>query len=316
MSESNELVVMTEESRFLPVMKVETGIERYNSIQQAINKMMTADVDYGVIPGTSENKPSLWKPGAEKLNNLFGLTPRYECIAIEDWTGEAHGGEPFFYYRVKCSLYRGDYLIGEGEGSCNSWESKYRYRAGERKCPKCGQSAIIKGREEYGGGWICFAKKGGCGAKFAATDPTITLQRVGRVSNPDIYDQVNVFLKMADKRALVAATLNATGASQFFTQDLEDLTPVAAPEPAAKQTTKDFAMLRAYAELKPRLGEKLYYEMLGAAGYEHANEILDPDVGRSLYRAMNKRTEQQPAAKPAEPDEWDEWEQKQKEQQP
>lgn len=38
----------------------------------------------------------------------------------------------------------------------------------EKKCPACGStSAIIKGKAEYGGGWVCFKKKGGCGAKLA-----------------------------------------------------------------------------------------------------------------------------------------------------
>jgi len=33
-------------------------------------------------------------------------------------------------------------------------------------CPECGQAAIIKGKAEYGGGYLCWKKKGGCGAKF------------------------------------------------------------------------------------------------------------------------------------------------------
>jgi len=34
-------------------------------------------------------------------------------------------------------------------------------------CPECGEGkAVIKGKEEYGGGWVCFAKKGGCGFKW------------------------------------------------------------------------------------------------------------------------------------------------------
>jgi hypothetical protein len=37
----------------------------------------------------------------------------------------------------------------------------------EPSCPACGKKgAIIKGKAEYGGGYLCFAKKGGCGAKF------------------------------------------------------------------------------------------------------------------------------------------------------
>jgi hypothetical protein len=33
-------------------------------------------------------------------------------------------------------------------------------------CPNCGKDTIIKGKPEYGGGWVCYSKKGGCGAKF------------------------------------------------------------------------------------------------------------------------------------------------------
>lgn len=37
----------------------------------------------------------------------------------------------------------------------------------EPSCPACGKKgSIIKGKEEYGGGYLCFKKKGGCGAKF------------------------------------------------------------------------------------------------------------------------------------------------------
>lgn len=38
-------------------------------------------------------------------------------------------------------------------------------------CPKCGVvGAIIKGKAEYGGGWLCFKKKKGCGAKLTKED--------------------------------------------------------------------------------------------------------------------------------------------------
>ena len=38
-------------------------------------------------------------------------------------------------------------------------------------CPDCGKDAIIKGKEEYGGGWLCYKAKGGCGSKFAEFPP-------------------------------------------------------------------------------------------------------------------------------------------------
>jgi hypothetical protein len=116
--------------------------------------------------------------------------------------------------------------MGEGSGSCNSWESKYRYRKSERVCPQCGKDTIIKGKQEYGGGWICFTRKGGCNAKFKAGDQSIEGQQTGRIANPDIFDLVNTVLKMANKRAKIAATLNATSAHEFFTQDMEDITQI------------------------------------------------------------------------------------------
>jgi hypothetical protein len=37
-----------------------------------------------------------------------------------------------------------------------------------------------------------------------------------------IYDLTNTICKLAQKRALVAAVLSSCGASEFFTQDLDD----------------------------------------------------------------------------------------------
>lgn len=213
----------------MPAMELSNAVERYKLLNTFIKQVLRDGIDFGVIPGTGD-KPVLLKPGAEKLTTFFGLAPTFEHMrVIEDWTGEAHGGEPFFYYLVKCRFIRGGEVVAEGDGSCNSRESKYRYRQGERVCPHCGMAAIIKGKDEYEknpqykGGWLCFGKKGGCGAKFVKDDPEITGQQTGRIVNPDIADQVNTILKVAEKRALIAATLIGVNASDYFTQDMEDL---------------------------------------------------------------------------------------------
>src|ERR671932_367201 len=226
-------LVAVERSHFMPAMTIELAVERYNAVTEFVGRVLRRDVDYGVIPGT--DKFTLLKPGAEKLTTFFGLSTRFQLIErIEDWTGAAHDGEPFFYYLYRCQLYRGDLLVTEADGTCNSREQKYRYREAQRTCPECGQAAIIRGREEYGGGWICFRKKGGCGAKFLIGDPVIESQPVGRVPNADIADQVNTIQKMGQKRALVAATLMAVNASEFFTQDMEDMV-IPSAGPAAAQ---------------------------------------------------------------------------------
>jgi len=205
----------------MPVLSVEQAVARYDAVVGFVKSLMHEGVDFGTIPGT--DKPSLWKAGAEKLTTFFGLSKRFLLVEkIEDWSGADHGGEPFFYYSYRCALYKGDLLIAEADGSCNSFESKYRWRKAERVCPACGASAILKSKFEDGG-WFCFKKKDGCGAKFDNGDPDIVSQQVGRIPNPDICDLVNTLQKMAQKRSFVGAALIGVNASEFFTQDLEDL---------------------------------------------------------------------------------------------
>jgi hypothetical protein len=204
-----------------PVADVTTALRRYQSVKEFISGVLREGVDYGKVPGS--DKPTLLKPGAEKMTAFFGFTVRFILVeAVKDWTGEHHNGEPFFSFEYRAQLWRGDQLVAEGDGSCNSWEKKYRYRSAERTCPNCGKATIIKGKEEYGGGWLCFAKKGGCGSKFKEKDPAIIEQQLGQVKNPDPADLVNTIQKMAQKRALIAPVLIATNTSEYFTQDIED----------------------------------------------------------------------------------------------
>lgn len=215
----NEIVLS---NQFLaPAISVKGALQAYQDKKDLIDSIMKPNVDYGIIPGTSKN--TLLKAGAEKATSFFGLSARFrDAVVVEDFTGKDHEGEPFFFYRRTCELWRGDYIVASVDGSCNSFEKKYRYRNSDRLCPSCGKPAIIKGKQEYGGGWLCYKNKGGCGAKFGDKDQSIIGQDNGQIKNPDVADLANTILKMADKRALVAATLIATGLSEYFTQDIED----------------------------------------------------------------------------------------------
>lgn len=198
--------------------------ERYQIQNDFIKSVLKEGVDYGVIPGTN-SKPVLLKAGAEKVTTLYGLQVVFNLLdKVEDWTGKDHKDEPFFYYRYGVELKKGDVVVATSEGSANSWEKKYRYRTSELKCPQCElEGTIIKGKEEYGGGWLCWAKKGGCSAKYLDEDTEIVNQERGTVINPNPADVVNTLQKMAQKRALVAAALIAGNVSDHFTQDLEDM---------------------------------------------------------------------------------------------
>jgi hypothetical protein len=218
---------------------VDDQLEMLRERDRFYRERLKEGVHYGVIPGTQ--KPTLYKPGAEALLSGMGLRSETgnESPPVVDFTGKDHNGEPFIMYDRYCRIYRqtgptvNDRIeVANLGGACNSWEPKYRYRNSSRACPKCGKEAIIKGKEEYGGGWVCFKKKDGCGAKFRDGDPEIESQSAGKVANEDVAELQNTIKKMADKRALIAATLVATGCSDIFTQDIEDMPrTMAAQEP-------------------------------------------------------------------------------------
>ena len=275
-AETGRALVAVERARFMPAMSIESAVERYNAVTEFVSRVLRKDVDYGVIPGT--DKRTLLKPGAEKLTTFFGLSTRFQLLErIEDWTGEEHGGEPFFYYLYRCQLFRGDLLIAESDASCNSRETKYRWREAQRTCPACGQASIIKGREEYRGGWVCFRKRGGCGSKYPDGDETIESQHTGRVFNPDICDQVNTIQKMAQKRSLVAAVLIAVNASEFFTQDVEDLPFAASASNAAAEEASVEAEIRAACRALGKTEEQLAGWVKKKFGAEGVSELTPAD---------------------------------------
>jgi hypothetical protein len=291
--ETGRALVAVERSRFMPAMSIESAVERYNAVTEFVSRVLRSDVDYGVIPGT--DKRTLLKPGAEKLTTFFGLSTRFQLLErIEDWTGEQHGGEPFFYYLYRCRLFRGDVLIAEGDASCNSRETKYRWREAQRLCPACGQSAIIKGREEFGGGWLCFKKKGGCGAKFPDGDQTIESQQTGRVFNPDIADQVNTIQKMSQKRSLVGAVLLAVNASEFFTQDIEDMhfNAAAVARESSTEISDVSEEIRAACRALGKTEEQLagwIKKKYGADGIKHLTDADRREVLALLQGMLAKR---------------------------
>jgi hypothetical protein len=186
-------------------------------LQAYVREHMKEGTDYGVIPGTQ--KPTLLKPGAEKLTDLFRCTPTFDLLEkVEDW----EGGLFHYTFRVRITSRDAGTVLAEGFGSANSREGRYRWRDARRKCPSCGKETIIKGKAEYGGGWLCFAKKGGCGAKWDNGAAEIEGQEIGKVENDDIYTLVNTILKMAKKRALVDGAIALARCSDIFTQDVED----------------------------------------------------------------------------------------------
>jgi len=218
------LASLTDDEFKTRLQALKRGRDRIATIQR---ELMDRDVDYGTIPGTP--KPTLLKPGAEKLCDIYGLRADFLPVRVVGDGATA----PHLAYQTRCELHLGTLdgpVVAVGYGSANSWERKHRYRRAERACPACGMvGALLKSKRDPE--WFCWTKKGGCGKTFKESDPRVVDQPLGDIENPDPWDLDTTLLKMAEKRAHVDATLRATAASGLFTQDIEDLRTPGADEP-------------------------------------------------------------------------------------
>lgn len=175
---------------------------RLTAIKNAMTTSMKKGEDYGTVPGTP--KPSLWKPGAEKLCALFKIAPDFQ---VEDISTHDN-----VRIRVKCIGIHQETraVLGSGVGECSTDETKYKWRR-----PVCAKEFEETAEDRRRYKWFS-GGRGGNGYKQeqVRTEPA---------------DLANTVLKMAAKRAHVAMVLNVTGATAVFTQDVEDLPPEVRP---------------------------------------------------------------------------------------
>ncbi len=296
----NELV--TQSSGLIPATtsaSLEAIKSNFGIIQEAQRSVLIRDTHFGVIPGT-KGKPSLLKPGADVLCALFHLSPSYEIE--KESLGNGHRE-----YQVTCTLHGpSGNVLGQGVGSSSTMEPKYRYRKAEQTCPECGSKTIIKGKQEYGGGWLCYKAKGGCGAKFNNGDERIENQDMGRIEHPDPAEYYNTCLKMASKRSFVSAVLTVTGASAVFTQDVEDMRgniidadyEESIPAPSIDDllsdiaaacnitTAEDFAPMKSFLELSAKTQKKDFFEFCEATAANIQNGNFE-----KAYKAYYKKQE-------------------------
>ncbi len=204
-------------------------LNKISQVQMAVQKTLKPGHDYDTIPGTL--KPTLLKPGAEKILMMFGLTSEYEIIEkIEDYE------KGIFAYTVKCILSKNGYKITEGVGSCNSKESKYRWRwVKEEDLPPAIDKESLKQRKNK---WDIIEYQ---------------------VENDEIYSQANTILKMAKKRAQIDATLTVASLSEVFTQDIEDMKEFIQQEQTATMTEVEAKNLKiTFGKFKGKTLQEIY----------------------------------------------------------
>jgi len=193
-------------------------VEQVALSQNVMKSVMKDGEHFGKIPGCGD-KPTLLKPGAEKLCFTFRMDPQFDIDIVD--LGKGHRE-----YRIKCTLYaiNGGNRLGSGVGSAATMESKWRFRTGPKELTETPvpkdywdnrHSDPKKAHEAIGGKGHTVAK-GEDGKWYIATAG----EKVEHDNPADVY---NTVLKMAKKRAMVDAVLTCTAASDIFTQDIEEL---------------------------------------------------------------------------------------------
>lgn len=171
-------------------------------IKKLVKGALEEDVDYGLIPGCGD-KPSLLKPGAEKLLLLFklGSFPEAQDLSEPDVVR--------FVVRTKIIHIPSGREICVGIGSASSDEEKYKWRK-----VVCDEEFETTPDERKRLKW----KKGNYDRAAHSYGKPEQIKQVR--TNP--ADLNNTIIKMASKRSLVDAAIRATAASDILAQDLEE----------------------------------------------------------------------------------------------
>jgi len=239
-------------------------MQKISIFQTVIQKNLKQDHDYGVIPGTQ--KPTLYKPGAEKILMLMGLTSEYEVTEkVQDYENG------FFAFTVKAILTRNGVKITEGLGHANTKESRYTNRwVTESKIPEGIDKSTLKTRQKE--------------SKFKEGEYYTEYL----LENSDSFTLANTVLKMAKKRAQVDAVLTVASLSEIFTQDLEDFGDIIG-SPSKQQPTAN----KAKSNKKPSSSNYACTEC-GQTITQAVHAYSEKNFGRPLCRECQEETKNQP----------------------
>lgn len=193
----------TQETSAPPLeMNIEAAKAHFAKFNQLKRALLTVNIHYGKIPGIE--KPFLFQPGAQVLAKTFNIT-----VSFEETTRTLDLASGFVSYEYRATCFHNGLAIGQGVGSCNTFEDKYCFSAWqdapEPDAPTK-RELISQGLGKTKPGWQGSAPR---------------WQQRHRKSPTELIAVQNTVQKMAGKRAYVCCVLNSTGGAEFFGQDIE-----------------------------------------------------------------------------------------------
>lgn len=213
------------------VMEPAEAAELDEQLRTCMRAVLKPEVDFGVIPGMG-NKPSLFKPGAQKLIQWFGFGFTNDEVKTERDDPEHPSGIADKARRIgvtyRCTVYK---ELADGRrvtvATCEAYagydEDKF-YVPLEKAQAKAEENERMWARKD------------------------------NRAPRPEKWEKAteyrapwNSVVKMCEKRSLVGAAIDATAAAGLFTQDLEDMRG-SAPEADGAFTDAADTAIRALPE--------------------------------------------------------------------
>lgn len=264
-------------------------VHQLSLVQEVMGAVMKDGEHYGKIPGCGD-KPALLQPGAQVLAFTFRLAPTF--VINKSYLPNLHRE-----YEITCKLVSrttGE-IVGEGVGTCSTMESKYRYRnVSDFEVTGDPIPADSKERKKE------YRKQGFGMKKVDGSWEWVKFKDSEKVENPDIADTYNTVLKMATKRAFVHAVLNATAASDMFTQDIEDL--MSRDEPPRVTASQVDAISALFDDLG--WDDAMRANKLNQAGAKRVDLLTESNASRLIVNLgeVLKRKSSTPEPEPVEPD--------------
>jgi hypothetical protein len=243
MTQDNQIIVQPPQSATLTELQqqVDHLISNRSYIIEKVKPLLIEQVDIYTLPGMT--KPSLGKPGAEKLAAIFKLRASFR-VDQETMTaiGQAAAGRQFIAY--VCTLTHDGNFTGEGRGATFvDWE-RTQYANMNAQAFEAHKRANDLKEGDY-------------------QEATGKFGKYYRVKSGKVFDQLalNKAIKMAQKSAFVDAVIRATGMSDLFTQDIEDMRE----EPAMTEPTPE-AMPQHETPTQPQEARTVACERQGCGG--------------------------------------------------
>jgi hypothetical protein len=259
---SNLAVVQQSQHSAISAVEIRAQV---NLIQEVMKAVMKEEVHYGVIPGCA--KPSLYKPGSEKLLSTFriAIEPIVEDLSTPD--------EARYRVTTRATSMENARYLGSGVGEASSAEEKYQWRAAV-----CEQEFEETPEDRRRNKWKG-SKNGAYQVKQVRTN---------------VADVANTVLKMAKKRSQIDVTLTVTAASDIFAQDIEDL-----PEEYRSEMTEGE---EAPAPVQQTQRKEPEPAKPAAQPHQGGKRVISENQGKRFYamRKGGKRTDDEVRAKLAE----------------